>query len=126
MPQESFEKNKSRTEIMSVLEKLPIRQREAVVLHYYSDMSVSEVATAMKISRQNASKHLSLARDRFKVLIEKKSAMANFGAMTAVPVGVLMAETLKAEAALFTPANASWLPDTLSVCHKCIYAQSAC
>lgn|GEM_PF-689239 len=128
MLQERYEKNESRTELMSILEQLPIRQREAVVLRYYSDMSIAEVADAMKISKQSATKYLSLARDKLKIMIEQEPAMAkmaNFGTMAAVPIGILMADTLKTQAALFTPANAAWLPNTLAVCQQGIYAQSA-
>ncbi|WUH99999.1 SigE family RNA polymerase sigma factor [Spirillospora sp. NBC_00431] len=40
-----------RREVMRALHRLPVRQREALVLRYYCDLSVEEIADAMRVSR---------------------------------------------------------------------------
>ena len=39
-----------RSAVAAALRKLPVRQREAIVLQYYADLSEAEAATAMRIS----------------------------------------------------------------------------
>jgi RNA polymerase sigma factor (sigma-70 family) len=43
-----------RREVMRALLKLPPRQREALLLRYYLDLSEAEAASAMRISRGTA------------------------------------------------------------------------
>jgi RNA polymerase sigma factor (sigma-70 family) len=38
-------------EVLAALDRLPTRQREVLVLRYWSDMSEAEIATALGISR---------------------------------------------------------------------------
>jgi RNA polymerase sigma-70 factor (sigma-E family) len=40
-----------RREVMEALHRLPVRQREALVLRYFCDLSVEEIADAMRVSR---------------------------------------------------------------------------
>lgn len=40
-----------RREVMAALHRLPIRQREALVLRYFCELSEEEIAEAMKVSR---------------------------------------------------------------------------
>ncbi|MGH3320590.1 MAG: SigE family RNA polymerase sigma factor [Streptosporangiaceae bacterium] len=46
-----------RDTIMSALRRLPARQREALVLRYYADLSEPEIAKAMGISRGSVKSH---------------------------------------------------------------------
>ena len=46
-----------RTEVLAALRKLPARQREALVLRYYLDLSESEIADVMCISRGAVNSH---------------------------------------------------------------------
>ena len=43
--------------VMAALRQLPPRQREALVLRYYGDLSEAEVATAMKVSAGSVKTH---------------------------------------------------------------------
>ena len=44
--------------VMTAVRRLPVRQREAVVLRYYLDLSEAEMATAMGISSGSVKTHL--------------------------------------------------------------------
>jgi RNA polymerase sigma-70 factor (sigma-E family) len=46
-------------EVMAALRRLPERQREALVLRYYADLSEAQIADAMKISRGAVKSHTS-------------------------------------------------------------------
>jgi len=46
-----------RSAVVAELRKLPVRQREAIVLRFYTDFSEAEVAAAMGISRGTVKSH---------------------------------------------------------------------
>jgi RNA polymerase sigma-70 factor (ECF subfamily) len=51
-------------DLQRALRRLPVRQREAVVLHYWADLGVEACATAMGVSPGSVKQHLSRARQR--------------------------------------------------------------
>jgi RNA polymerase sigma-70 factor, ECF subfamily len=57
-------------ELLDVLRRLPMKQRAAVVLHYYADLPVSEIAPLMAISTATVKVHLHRGRARLKKLLE--------------------------------------------------------
>ena len=71
LPSEYVENKNFRQDIMEIVLRLPSRQREAIILHYYDDLKVTEVAQAMNIPHQSASRYLSLAREKLRVELEK-------------------------------------------------------
>ena len=58
-----------RAEVLAVLSTLPDRQREVLVLRYYLDLSESDIATALGVSRgavkSHASRGMATLRTRF-------------------------------------------------------------
>jgi RNA polymerase sigma-70 factor (ECF subfamily) len=51
-------------DLQRALRRLPVRQREAVVLHYWADLGVEACATAMGVTAGAVKQHLSPARQR--------------------------------------------------------------
>lgn len=56
-------------DLQRALRRLPTRQREAVVLHYWADLSVDDCAAAMGLSAGSVKAHLSRARHRLADLL---------------------------------------------------------
>lgn len=56
--------------IMAALRALPARQREALVLRYYADLSEAEIAEAMGVSRGAVKSHTSRAITALRVRLE--------------------------------------------------------
>ena len=52
-----------RLDVAAALRELPLRQRQAVVLHYIGDLPVSAVAELMKTSEGTVKAHLSRGRE---------------------------------------------------------------
>ena len=60
-----------RSEIMDALRALPPRQREAVVLRYYADLSEAQIAHAMGISRGAVKSHTSRAMSALRMVLAR-------------------------------------------------------
>jgi RNA polymerase sigma factor (sigma-70 family) len=58
--------------IVSALNSLSDRQREAVVLRYYDDLPIAEVATVMGINRSAVSALLTAARAKLRSILESR------------------------------------------------------
>jgi RNA polymerase sigma factor (sigma-70 family) len=70
LPQSYVENDELRSYVLDLIDTLPTRQRQAVVLRYYRDMSVGEAAEAMGLSRPTASQYLKLARDNLRKMMK--------------------------------------------------------
>ena len=71
IPHEFAESEELREAMLQAVRGLPMRQREAIILHYYSGLSVTEVADAMEVTTQSVSKSLALAREKLRAELEE-------------------------------------------------------
>ncbi len=60
-----------RSAVIAALRGLPDRQREAIVLRYYADLSEAEIAAAMEISRGAVKSHTARAMASLKAVLEQ-------------------------------------------------------
>ncbi len=60
-----------RAAVMAALRRLPARQREALVLRYYADLSEAEIAKAMGISRGAVKSHTSRGMSVLRVALRE-------------------------------------------------------
>jgi RNA polymerase sigma-70 factor (sigma-E family) len=63
-----------RSSVLAALSALPVRQREAVVLRYYADLSEAQIAAAMGISRGAVKSHVARAKDSLRAVLGSISA----------------------------------------------------
>ena len=62
-----------RSAVVSALRGLPERQREALVLRYYGDLSEAQIASVMGISRGAVKSHTARAMAALRVVLERDS-----------------------------------------------------
>jgi RNA polymerase sigma-70 factor (sigma-E family) len=60
-----------RSAVVAALRDLPERQREAIVLRYYADLSEAEIAAAMRISRGAVKSHTSRGMAALRAALEQ-------------------------------------------------------
>jgi RNA polymerase sigma-70 factor (sigma-E family) len=60
-----------RAEVIAALKLLPARQREALVLRFYADMSEAQIAAAMGISRGAVKSHTARAMQALRTVLER-------------------------------------------------------
>jgi RNA polymerase sigma-70 factor (sigma-E family) len=62
-----------RTAVVAALRALPARQREALVLRYYGDLSEAQIAAAMGISRGAVKSHTARAMSAMRTVLEREA-----------------------------------------------------
>lgn len=99
----------TKEKLKSVIDELPADQRSAVILYYYQDMSVSEVASSLGIKENNAKQKLYKARKTLRKRIEKL-----FGSdmLAAVPISALLSNTVDASYANAAASGAARVAGT--------------
>ena len=60
-----------RSAVIAALSTLPSRQREAVVLRFYGDLSEAQIAAAMQISRGAVKSHTARAMQALRTVLER-------------------------------------------------------
>ena len=70
LPDVSEPSEQRASELVTLLGQLPRNQRAAIVLHYYADRPVRDVAAALGVSPATARVHLHRGRRRLKQLLE--------------------------------------------------------
>jgi RNA polymerase sigma-70 factor (sigma-E family) len=60
-----------RAEVISALRSLPLRQREAIVLRFYLDLSEEQVASAMNITRGAVKAHTARGKAALRTVLEQ-------------------------------------------------------
>jgi len=124
LPDSYLECQAANQDVMEIVSHLPERQREAVVLHYYDDLSINEVARKMSIPHQNVSKYLAIAREKLKREMERKPFMARISAMAFMPASSLLSDTFNSASMGFDPESASCVINALAECQQYIYGDS--
>ncbi len=69
VPERAYEPEFADTRVIDAIHALPERQRAAVLLRYYADLPVTQVATALGLRASTARVHLYRARNRLKELL---------------------------------------------------------
>ena len=94
LPQEYAERSDLRERLFSIIDSLSPVQREAIVLYYFHDMPVSEIAAVTVASEGTVKSRLYLARKSIKTEIEeqeRRSGERFFGvSVGVVPLGKLV------------------------------------
>jgi len=101
LPQENLLQDEESKAIIAIIDTLPDRQREAILFHYYEDLSVTETAKVMEITQQTASQYLNAARKKLKEALEERAGQkgnARASALIGLPMGLLFSDALNFEA----------------------------
>ncbi|MCK4572758.1 MAG: sigma-70 family RNA polymerase sigma factor [candidate division Zixibacteria bacterium] len=73
-PDQHLENAETRSRLYRALEQLAVRQKEALALRFFAEMSVTEIARAMKISEGSVKTHISRGMHNLKERLAAGSA----------------------------------------------------
>ena len=68
------DENEPKIEIFRILEKLPVKHKTVIVLHYLEGFSVEEISRMLHISASAVKMRLSRGREQMKEVIEKEES----------------------------------------------------
>ena len=126
LPHEYAVRREDRSDVMEVVDMLPKRQLEAVMLHYYEGMSVNEVAETMGITAPGVSRYLMLAREKIRKGLEAKSGAYSYaGCLAFLPIGQLLAQVLGEESGRLALTDSVWLEQAMCRCAELVGHASA-
>ena len=126
LPFEYAIREENRVTIMKIVDRLPKRQLEAVMLHYYEGMSMSEAASAMRMSVQGVSRYLMLARGRIKKELERLEVSDKTARCLAfLPLGQLLERVLGEQAGRLPITDSVWLEQVMNDCAKTVASTTA-
>ena len=110
LPEDYAVNRDTKEKLKAIIDGLPSEQRSAVILYYYDDMSVAEVAKTLGLSESNAKQKLRKARAVIRKKIEK---LIGSGAMfAAVPLNALLHNTADASYAAAAASGAAKVAGT--------------
>lgn len=93
-PEDHAVSEQTRREIKEIIDSLPADQRSAVILYYYEEQSLAEVARSLGIKENAAKQRLFRARKAIKKGIEKR--FGKDAVLMAVPLGAALNGSLDA------------------------------
>ena len=64
--------------VLVCLRRLPARQREALVLRYYAQLSEAEIADAMKLSKGAVKAHTARGRARLRAMLSEEGSLVTW------------------------------------------------
>ena len=74
IPDKALDTSESRRMIVELIEGLPEAQRQCVLMYYYEEMGVKEIAAALKVSEGTVKSRLNYARKAIKEGVERYAA----------------------------------------------------
>jgi len=125
LPAEHAENSESRRAVIQAISNLPPRQRQIVILHYFDSLSVKDISEATGLAQSSVSTHLARARESIKIELEKDSTVASTDKNGLVPMGIVLFEAIKEDAAGFSATNADWISNVLLSSQDAITAGAA-
>jgi RNA polymerase sigma factor (sigma-70 family) len=68
-PVERLEQQRAQTQLLTTLQKLPVKQREIVVLRFVNDMKIADIARVLSLSEGTVKSRLFKAGNRLQALM---------------------------------------------------------
>ncbi|WP_028511290.1 sigma-70 family RNA polymerase sigma factor [Ruminococcus sp. NK3A76] len=106
LPEDYAVNKDTKEKLKAVIDGLPADQRSAVILYYFEDMSVAEVAGSLGTNENNAKQKLYKARKTIRKRIEK---LFGSGMLAAFPINSLLSDTADASYAKAAASGAARL-----------------
>jgi RNA polymerase sigma-70 factor (ECF subfamily) len=115
-----------RAMVIEIIDGLPQRQREAILLYHYDGLSVTDTARVMEISHQAASKLLRLANEKIKSEMKaREKGGATRRVFAFAPAGPVLAQVLEYDARQVISAGAERISRGMAFCAKHITGKAA-
>jgi len=72
-PEENYEITEEQEILKEALENLPFHEKQVIVLRYFNDMKIEDVAKALSISRSSVKRYIKSALERLQKTMERRN-----------------------------------------------------
>lgn len=119
-PEKNFEYNELRKAISQMISELPDTQKTALLLYYYQQFSIKEIAAFLDVSENTVKSYMRLGRQKLKTLIEKSNLPLYAAAPSALITWVMdmEAQTIVSIPDLSVPAGVGFGAMLESIVHQ--------
>ena len=107
LPEEYAQKQETCRIITGIIDKLPEKQRICVMLYYYDELSVAEIANMMQVSENTVKSRLNYARSTIKKEVEALEKKGTKLHCAGIPILALILRNASTEYALSAKAAAA-------------------
>ena len=115
LPDDYAVKEEDRKAVMEIIDSLPSRQKEVIILCYYDNMSVNEIASIMNVSQPAVSRYLKLAREKIRKEIQRNyDKSESLYSLSALSIGSILSQVLGQEANHMAPLTGAWFEQALN------------
>ena len=70
-PEAQYQKKDETSQLQKALEKLPFHEKQVIIMRYYNDMKLEEIAAAMDISRSSVKRYIASGQNTLKKLLNE-------------------------------------------------------
>lgn len=106
-PEENLNQEELRLEVMAAIDELTDEKRACIMMMYFGDMSVKEIAESIEVPESTVKNRLHTARKDLKNKFEKKGVTALYGAALGGVIIWALSRTSETTAAAFASSTAS-------------------
>lgn len=71
-PEESTAENDEKDRLNRAVDNLPFNEQQVIVMRYYNDMKLEDIADALRISRSSVKRYLNAARERLAEILRRE------------------------------------------------------
>lgn len=69
-PEARYQKKDETTRVNEALEQLPFNERQVLIMRFYNDMKLEEIAAAMDISRSSVKRYIASGEEKMKKILK--------------------------------------------------------
>ena len=69
-PEARYQKKDETTRVNEALEQLPFNERQVLIMRFYNDMKLEEIAAAMDISRSSVKRYIASGEEKLKKILK--------------------------------------------------------
>ncbi len=104
LPEEYFQKQEKREELLAVIDKLSEQTRSCILMHYFSELKISEISQILNITEGSVKGSLYLGRTKIRKAFEQKDQNNQLSAVPTLPMAALSGLFRQEMAQMVSPA----------------------
>lgn len=87
IPEQAIDSNETQTIVMNIINSLPYDQRLCIIMYYFDDLSIKEIAKTLDLKENNIYQKLHTAKKYIKSEVEKLEKANNIRIHSLIPLG---------------------------------------